>query len=541
MWFPLVLILFVNLLFAADISSPNNPMMSIQADRMKAHVSFLANDLLEGRGTATKGYDLAALYVANEFQKLGLVPGGDHHTFLQQVPFRKADLVREQCVFKVMRLGKEMNFELEKDFLMYPDYAKPDTSVTAPVVFAGFGVTAPDLKYDDFQNLNAEGKIIAIFSGAPQNFPASERAHYSSSYQKEENAARHGAVGILTIRNPEDDKRAPWHRVIRQSKLSAFRWLDSKGQPNQIFPQIKGSAVLSLEGVAKLLEGAEFNLAGLFRMYEAKQVKPFPIPIQVMMRKVSTHADVHSPNVVAVLPGSDEHLKHQYVVYTAHLDHLGISDPVKGDSINNGAYDNAVGIAALIEIARAFSMKVPRRSILFAAVTAEEKGLQGSDYFAHHPTVPAKSIVANINTDMFLMLYPFGDAIVFGSEHSSLGPLAEESLRTVNLKMSPDPWPHEVIFIRSDQYSFIKKGIPAVMISSGLTSLDQSVKGAEAASNWLRTNYHSPQDDLSQQMHWESGVKISWADYLLGFRVANDDVSPSWNKGDFFGETFAGK
>lgn len=508
---------------------------------MKAHVSFLANDLLEGRGTATKGYDLAALYVANEFQKLGLVPGGDHHTFLQQVPFRKADLVREQCVFKVMRSGKEMNFELEKDFLMYPDYLKADTSVTAPVVFAAFGVTAPDLKYDDFQNLNAEGKIIAIFSGAPQNFPATERAHYSSSYQKEENAARHGAVGILTIRNPEDDKRAPWQRVIRQSKLSAFRWLDSKGQPNQIFPQIKGSAVLSLDGAEKLLEGAEFNLDALFRMYEAKQVKPFPIPIQVMMRKVSTHSDVRSPNVVAVLPGSDERLKHQYVVYTAHLDHLGISDPVKRDSINNGAYDNAVGIAALIEIARAFSMKVPRRSILFAAVTAEEKGLQGSDYFAHYPTVPAKSIVANINTDMFLMLYPFGDAIVFGSEHSSLGPLAEESLRTVNLKMSPDPWPHEVIFIRSDQYSFIKKGIPAVMISSGLTSLDPSVKGAESASNWLRTIYHSPHDDLSQQMHWESGVKISWADYLLGFRVANDDVPPSWNKGDFFGETFAGK
>lgn len=538
MWSPAALLLMIPLLFASDVSSPTSPVMSIRADRMQAHVNFLASDFLEGRGTATRGYDIAALYVANEFQKLGLGPGGDRQTFLQQIPFRKTDLVREQCSLKLIRSGKEVNFELEKDFLMYPDYASADLSISAPVVFAGFGVTAPDLKYDDFQNLNVDGKIIAIFSGAPQNFPGSERAHYSHSYLKEENAARHGAVGILTIRNPEDDKRSPWQRVVRQSKLSAFRWLDSKNQPNKTFPQIKGSAVLSTSGAEKLLRDGPVNLEALNRTYEAKQVKPFAIPVQVKMRKGSLLSQTSSPNVVAILSGKDERLKDEYLVYTAHLDHLGISEPVNGDSINNGAYDNAAGIASLIEIARAFTLDPPRRSILFAAVTAEEKGLQGSDYFANQPTVPVKSIVANINTDMFLMLYPFADAVAYGSEHSSLGQAAKEALRTVGLRMSPDPWPQEVIFIRSDQYPFIKKGIPAIMISSGLTSLDPSVKGMDAASNWLRTIYHSPQDDLTQKMNWESGVKIPRANYLLGFQVANSNARPSWNQGDFFGETF---
>jgi hypothetical protein len=408
-------------------------------------------------------------------------------------------------------------------------------------VFAGFGVTAPHQQYDDFKNLNVKGKIIAIFSGAPQSFPAGERAHFSSTNIKEENAAKHGVAGILTIRNPEDEKRAPWSRTVRQSKLSAFRWLDSQGQPNRVYPQLKVTATLSLAGAEKFLEGAEVNLSELNRLYEERHVRSFPIPGEVMLRKVCLHANTRSPNVIGILQGTDPRLKDEYVVYTAHLDHLGISEAVNGDTINNGAYDNAVGIAGLIEIARAFSMQPTRRSILFAAVTAEEKGLQGSDYFANYPTVSINSIVANINTDMFLMLYPFKDAVAIGSEHSSLGPLAEKALQKVGLKMSPDPWPQEVIFIRSDQYSFIKKGIPAIMVTHGLTSADPAVKGEEAVAKWLKTIYHSPQDDLGQKMHWESGIKIVRADYLIGFQVANADARPAWNKGDFFGETFAPK
>jgi Zn-dependent M28 family amino/carboxypeptidase len=241
--------------------------------------------------------------------------------------------------------------------------------------------------------------------------------------------------------------------------------------------------------------------------------------------------------------GSDPKLKNEYVLYSAHLDHLGISDPVKNDTINNGAYDNATGIACLIEMARAYSqLKIkPLRSVLFLAVTAEEKGLQGADYFAHNPTVPIRSIVANVNTDMFLMLFPFTDGVALGSEHSSLGAVADRAFQIAGLKRSPDPAPEEVRFVRSDQYAFIKKGIPSIKLTAGFQSSDPSVNGAEVTRKWLRTVYHSPQDENSQKMHWESGIKIVQITFLIGYQTANDPVRPSWNPGDFFGRTFAAK
>ncbi len=250
---------------------------------------------------------------------------------------------------------------------------------------------------------------------------------------------------------------------------------------------------------------------------------------------------VESPNVVGLLEGSDAMLRNEYIVYTAHLDHIGITSPVDGDSINNGAYDNAAGIASLIETARAFTLlpKRPRRSILFLAVTAEEKGLQGADYFAANPTVPRPFIVANINTDMFLMLYPFTDATALGAEHSTMGNTAALALQIVGLKMTPDTLPDEVRFVRSDQYAFIKKGIPAINLISGFGCDDPAIKGEEVTRDWLRNIYHGPNDESSQKMYWESGVKLIRATFLIGLSTANADVRPQWNRGDFFGTMFA--
>jgi Zn-dependent M28 family amino/carboxypeptidase len=276
-------------------------------------------------------------------------------------------------------------------------------------------------------------------------------------------------------------------------------------------------------------------------MWTAKKLRSFPLNVNATLKRGSRLDNTASPNVIGYFEGAHDRLKSEYVVYSAHLDHLGISDPVKNDTINNGAYDNATGIASLIEVARAYSkMKIkPKRFVLFVAVTAEEKGLQGADYFAHNPTVPIDKIVANVNTDMFLMLYPFADAVALGAEHSSLGPIADRAFRAVGLKRSPDPAPEEVRFVRSDQYAFIKKGIPAIKLMAGFESTDPSVNGGEMTRQWLRTIYHSPQDESSQKMHWESGIKIVQINFLIGYEAANQPDRPTWNQGDFFGRIFA--
>jgi Zn-dependent M28 family amino/carboxypeptidase len=253
------------------------------------------------------------------------------------------------------------------------------------------------------------------------------------------------------------------------------------------------------------------------------------------------HQRVTSPNVIGMLEGSDPRLQGEYVVYTAHLDHLGISAPVKGDSIHNGAYDNATGTGALIEVAKALAAlpQRPRRSILFVAVTGEEKGLQGSDYFVQQPTIPASAIVANINMDMFLMLEEMPGVIVFGGEHSSLGPVAERAARAVGLAPTPDPSPEEVVFIRSDQFSFVRGGVPAVfpvLAGAGRVAPGDSLS---PLARWRRTIYHSPQDEMGQPMHFESGAKFIRMQFVLGHEVANAASRPSWNRGDFFGDTFA--
>ncbi len=512
----------------------------IKESTLSAHIQFLASDLLEGRATGTRGYDVAALYVAAQFEQIGLLPVDN--SYFQKVPLRKADLVQESPAFTITGPKGVVQLKYAEQFLMGPDYAREETSVSADAVFAGFGVTAPDLSYDDYEGLDVKGKIIVLLTGAPASFPISERAHYSSSYTKEITAVNHGAVGIITVRNPQDEDRSPWERNVRQSKLSGYRWIDSQGTPSNFHSEIRGGAALSRAGAEVLFLQSGTSLEKIYEQWRNAKVKGFPLNVKVNLSKTSRFEARTGSNIVGMLKGSDPELKQEYVVHTAHLDHVGITDPVNGDAINNGAYDNATGIACLIETARAFKSlpQPPRRSVLFVAVTAEEKGLQGSDYFAGNPLVPLQSIVANVNTDMFLMLYPFTDAVALGADHSSLGPIAEKAFEYVGLKMVPDPAPEEVRFVRSDQYSFIKKGIPAIKLMAGFTSADASINGEEATRNWLKTIYHSPQDDLTQAMHWESGAKIVRANFLIGFEAANRQERPSWNRDDFFGKMFGG-
>ena len=541
-----ILILFITgFLTAGENDIPD--LSAITRKNLEAQVKFLSHDLFEGRGTGTRGYDLAALYVATQFEQIGLRPGAGK-SYLQPVPLRKTNIVPGECLFTITGGNgaaqpdkNELTYAV--DYLMSGDYARENSFVTAEVVFAGFGITAPELQYDDYAGIDAKGKIVVLISSAPDSFRASERAHNASSSTKQKNAVAHGAAGIITFQNPEDAKRSPWERSVRQNKLSGYRWLESQNQPHDVPLQIQANAYLSHSGAEKLFSHSPMTLKEVHAMWTRKKLRSFPLDLQITLKQSSKLERATSPNVVGIFEGSDPKLKNEYVLYTAHLDHLGISDPVRNDTINNGAYDNATGIACLIEMARAYSkLKAkPRRSVVFLAVTAEEKGLQGADYFAHNPTIPIKSIVANVNTDMFLMLFPFTDAVALGAEHSSLGAVADRAFQIAGLKRSADPAPEEVRFVRSDQYAFIKKGIPAIKLTAGFESSNSSVNGAEVTRQWLRTIYHSPQDENSQKMHWESGIKIVQITFLIGYEAANDPVRPSWNPGDFFGRTFGGK
>ena len=501
----LLLLLLACLLHPVGCGQTNDPALSTQEKqavealdvrRLQAHVRFLASDLLEGRETATRGYDIAAAYVASEFERIGLIPAGDpgRTNFLQKVPFRETELIRDDSSLELLDGEKSILLTMDQDYLMSPDYLRESTAVEADVVFAGYGVTAPELKYDDYRDIDATGKVVAILDGAPATFPNSERAHHSSSLMKEQDAVAHSAVGILYFKTPDEELRTPWERQVRRSRSRGFRWIDTNGTPHDVFAQLQCTASLGRSGAEKLFDHAQPGLQDVFELHKERKMRSFAIPARVRMKKTSRLGRAESSNVAALLVGSDPKLSKEVVVYTAHLDHLGIGAPVKGDSIYNGAYDNATGIAMLLETARALALLPvkPKRSILFLAVTAEEKGLQGADYFARHPTVPTENLVADVNLDMSLLLFPLADVVAIGGEHSSLGQISIRALKDVGLEAGPDPAPEEVVFVRSDQYPFIKQGVPSVFLVSGYRSTDTSKDGAKIVKQWMRETYHSP-------------------------------------------------
>ena len=512
----------------------------IHPQALRAHIQFLADDLLEGREAGTRGYQLAANYVAAQFAALGLQPAGSDGGYFQPVPLRTFEAVGSECSLVVIRDGKELALTYGKDFAMAGDPLRAETSVTAPVVFVGHGVTAPEAGYDDYAGVDARGKIVVLLQGAPASLPHNQRAYYSSSEVKWENAVAHGAVGLLGFMTPEAEKRLGWETLVALVSSGGMRWLDQAGTPRPVSPEIRGTALLSAAALEALFEGASASLATVLADIRAGKPHPLELPVQVKLRVVSRHGQLQSPNVVAVLPGSDPNLRQEYVVYTAHLDHLGVGPPVEGDAIYNGATDNASGTAMLLEMARAFASlrQRPRRSVLFLAVTAEEKGLLGSDYFVHYPTIPVEGLVANVNLDGALMLHPLHDVVAFGAEHSSLAGVVEQAAHHLGLELSPDPMPEQVLFVRSDQYSFVRRGVPSVFVVEGLKTGDPKGDGRALLTEWMETRYHTPQDDLSQPLDFEAGATFARVNFLIGYLVANQTPRPQWNAGDFFGEKF---
>ncbi|CAN5216714.1 M20/M25/M40 family metallo-hydrolase [soil metagenome] len=509
-------------------------------ERVRAHVEFLADDLLAGREAGTPGYDLAARYVASQFRQLALVPAGNDDGYLHAVPLRSAWLDQPGVVLTWSVEDEEQTFAFGDDYLVGGNTRHRELDICAPLLFAGYGIEAPELDHDDYEGLDAAGKIVVVLSQKPLHFPSEEGAHFGSREAKRKAADRHGAVGMVTIRTPRHDVRAPWAKSVARVGMPDMAWLE-RNAPFPVRNSLAFTLSLRHESAEALFDDAPLSLDELLDRDEAgAALQGFELPGEIRFAQRSRHEDLTSPNVLALFVGSDPSLRHEIVLYTAHLDALGtLEKSEKGDAIVNGALDNAAGVAVMLETARRFAGRTaPRRSLMFAAVTAEEKGLLGSDYLARHPVFADREIVAVINLDMPLVLYDFADVIAFGAEHSTLSEAVRKAAAAFDTELSPDPFPEESIFVRSDHYNFVKQGIPSIFVVTGLNSRDENEDGREIVKRFRLTHYHSATDDVNLAIDFAAAARFTRINHRIGEIVANDPEAPEWHAGDFFGETF---
>lgn len=509
-------------------------------NRIKSHLFFLADDLLEGRDTGSRGHDIASLYIATEFAKYGLTPMGTDG-YMQSVPFRKATLVQESPKLTLTTDSGERAFSYPKEYLTGPDLLNTDTSLSGEMVFAGYGIVADELEHNDYDGLDVDGKIVVILSGKPASFPSEMGAHLASGKQKAQYAVDRGAIGMISITTPTAEKVRPYQSRLSYIHTPSMAWLNSNNQPANTFEQLKGSAFLSKAAATELFAKAPMTLDEIYAQLEQdKTPAGFALPGTLSLSKQSKHDKITSPNVVAAVEGSDPELKDEYVVFSAHSDHIGFAKTVKKDNINNGAMDNASGTAIMLETARLFSQleTKPKRSILFVSVTGEEKGLLGADYFANNPTVPVNKMVANVNLDMPILTYEFADVIAFGASHSDMKASVTEAANNAGIELSPDPWPEQALFTRSDHYAFVKQGVPSVFLVPGLKSKDPNVDGSKVFGQFLSTHYHKPSDDINQDFNWDAARTFAEVNAQIGYTLATQEKASQWNEGDFFGNTF---
>ncbi|MDQ3393566.1 MAG: M20/M25/M40 family metallo-hydrolase [Bacteroidota bacterium] len=501
----------------------------IDLQNIRAYIKFLSDDLFEGRGTGTRGHELAAQYVANQFDLMGLKPGGENGTFFQDVALKKGNKDFAGSEISLFRNKEKISFSYMDDYV-FIDGPSENITGKSEILFAGFGIYAPDKNHNDYKNLNIKDKFVVLFSGAPagfsSDFPASTRS------AKFAEAKKRGAKGIIYMIRPEEMKTVTWE--VLQNYFA-----DPNGHGMSLREETSANKtieiILSPSGMSKLL--GEQKPDDLINKKKNSAVKNIEYSLNL---KTDHIENLTSPNVIGILEGTDPALKSEYIVYTAHLDHEGIGKPVDGDSIYNGAYDNASGTAIILEIAEAFASlsQKPKRSIMFIALTAEEKGLLGSRYFAANPTVPISSIAANINTDMFLMEEALNEIVVLGAPFSDLGQYAEEAARYLELEIVPDPVPEENLFVRSDHYSFVEKGVPALFVVNNYRKASSDSDTTAVNTRWLKTIYHSPKDEFYEEMNFEAGVKYGRFNFMVGYKAAQQAEKIRWKKDNVFGQRF---
>lgn len=492
------------------------------------YVKILAADNMEGRETGSPGLRKAQEYVVEQFKHAGLEPAGSK-SFYQPV-----QLVSRQIVEKDSSLDLVHNGQVEPlilgDDAIFSTRVDLAPSLDAPLVFAGYGLTIPEMNYNDLAGLDLRDKVVVIFPGAPAEIPGALASHYQSAGERWKALRKAGAVGVITILNPAA-MDIPW------SRISANRAHPSMALKDAEFDETAGeelAVAFNPEKADTLFEGSGHTLQELVDLVKGRKPLPrFPLTMSVRARASVNKKTIESANLVAQFPGSDPKLKNEYVVLSAHLDHLGIGEPINGDRIYNGAMDNAAGSAVLLDLIGALkkAAKKPRRSLLFVFVTGEEKGLLGSRYFTSHPTVKPGSMIANINIDMFLPIVPLKILTVYGLAESDMGDMARAVAQSLGVQVQPDPEPQRNGFIRSDQYNFIRHGVPALAMGVGFEkgSPEQAI-----FKSWLTQRYHAPSDDLDQPVDLAAAGKYEDIIQALMLRAADDSRRPQWKPNSFF-------
>lgn len=515
------------LAFAGSALFAQSPDWDALGKRWWSHIQFLADDNLEGRDTGSRGFEKAADYMAEQFRGFGLQAAGVDG-YRQPMDFDVARIDETHSSLALVRDGKVEPLKLGEDANIGVN-SHATENVEAGAVFVGYGLTVPELKYDDLAGHDVKGKIVVFVTGGPADMPGPIKAHYQSSEERRKALLKAGVIGMITIPNPKSAE-VPWARIAA-SRLQPRMELRDPG--HGVPPPLQVTMLFNPAHADMLFTGSGHTFQEVLAALNADKPLPhFPLVVKIRARVGISRSGAKSENVVGVLPGSDPDLKKEYVVVSAHLDHLGIGEPVNGDRIYNGAMDDASGDASLIEIARAMkdAGARPKRSILFLSVTGEEKGELGSQYFAVHPTVSGP-MVADINMDMYLPLFPLKYLEVQGLGESTLGDDVRAVAEQAGVLVQADKEPEHNRFIRSDQYSFIKRGVPALAFKFGYlpgTAEEKTFK------TWYKDRYHAPSDDVKQPVDLAAAARFNAILEKLVLRIADADKRPEWKPDSFF-------
>lgn len=490
--------------------------------RIHADVAFLADDALEGRGTGLRGYDLAAQYVQTRMQGMGLAPGANG-SWRQPVTIARMGIAAEGATLTWTPAGgAPVVWTSGVDALFGMGREAGHAVTSGQLVFVGFGTG------EDYAGLDTAGKIVVFLSGAPVGMSEDEARVLESS--KARIAESHGAVGAITVNTTASAARFTDALLRRFANRTETVWVGPDG-PKRSAPGIRVTAFLNDAAATALFAGGPKSYADIRAEAASGRPAGFALAGAAAFDVHTRREDVQTSNVIGLIEGTDPVLKNEYVILTAHLDHLGLSG-AGADRINNGALDNAGGVASMLEAARMLAAAPPRRSVLVVALTAEELGLVGSDYLARYPVV--QTVVADVNLDMPILTYDFTDVVAFGAEHSTLGPLVAAAARTEGVSLSPDPMPEQNIFTRSDHYSFVQAGVPSVMLATGYANGGEAAWGA-----FFENGYHKPNDDLAGPMNWTAAARFSRVNAAIARAIADADQRPLWYAGNPYGDRYA--
>jgi Zn-dependent M28 family amino/carboxypeptidase len=523
----------------ADVAAA---MRGIDAERIRAHVRYLSDDLLEGRGTGTRGGDIAAKYIATQFALDGLTPAGDDGGYLQKIEFTGVHTLPATAFSLQPEHGKALDLKLGDDFVTNNQTQTDSVDIDAPIVFVGYGIEAPEYRWNDFKGVNVAGKVLLVIvneppSKDPKFFKAEAMTYYGRWTYKFEEAARKGAVGALIIHRT--DLASYGWGVVRNSWSGEQVYLS-----NDKDPKLKAASWIQLEVARQLFDASGLKLDDMIASAGTRGFKARDLPVRLKAHVVSAVRKFESSNVLGLLPGSSGGAPTQAVVYSAHYDHLGIDPSMSGDNIYNGAVDNGTGVGMLLEMAHAFTTSTarPPHPVLFAAVTAEEKGLLGSNYLGKHLPIPAPQIALGLNFDAIPPIGLPESVNVTGAERTSFYPTVERTAKAFGFDIQPDAEPGAGHYYRSDHFSLARAGVPAFSINTGVKFAGHPPEWGKAQSDeYTAKHYHNPSDEYLPSMDFSSNAAIDQFGFVLGWQALSAKGTVSWLPGDEFESARAAK